>query len=633
MCGIAGFTQFHNKQGDVETLREMGQAILHRGPDDCGEFLEDNIGLCHRRLSIIDLSTAGHQPMHSYNDQYTIVFNGEIYNFLQIREQLIEKGYRFNSHSDTEVLLALYQEYGLDLLQYINGMFAFAIWDKAEECLFLARDRIGKKPLYYYKTEGDILFTSEIKALLTLPQVPKKLRLDAVYDFFAYQYVPDPKSIFEDIYKLEAGHYILHTATKSETVKYWDVSFANVSDDSEQTLKAKLFDIANDCTKKRMLSDVPLGAFLSGGVDSSGVVALMAKNSNTPVTTCSIGFDEEKFNETEFAKIVALQYKTQHHEFTVHQNVADSLELITSFFDEPFADPSLVPTFFVAKLAREKVTVAISGDGGDEVFAGYSKYTVDDIENSLRNKFPNWLRKGVFPAMSRLADKVNVTAFKKASSLLNSLSVDSAMGFYITNSMIKEPQWQQLVRDEVKQTLGDYHPSKLTIDRYNQADGEDHLSKILYTDIKTYLTGGILVKVDRMSMANSLEVRAPLLDYELIEFAARLPSNLKYKNGEKKYLLKEAFKDSLPDDILYRKKMGFSVPLASWLRNELRAICQEKLIRSPSGLKQIFNLDVVTSIWEQHLDGKADNSNVLWSMLMFQMWWDKYMTASRYEKD
>jgi asparagine synthase (glutamine-hydrolysing) len=633
MCGIAGFTQFHNKQGDTETLIEMGQAIFHRGPDDGGEYLEENIGLCHRRLSIIDLSSAAHQPMHSYNEQYTIVFNGEVYNFLPIREQLIEKGYRFHSHSDTEVLLALYQEYGVHLLQHINGMFAFALWDKAKQCLFLARDRIGKKPLYYHKTEGDILFASEIKALLPLPQVPKKLRLDAAYDFFAYQYVPDPKSIFEDIYKLEPGHYILHTKTKSETVKYWDVSFANVSDETEQTLKDKLFEVANDCTKKRMLSDVPLGAFLSGGVDSSGIVALMAKNSNTPVTTCSIGFDEEKFNETEFAKIVALQFKTQHHEFTVHQNVADNLQLITSFFDEPFADPSLIPTYFVAKLAREKVTVAISGDGGDEVFAGYSKYTVDDIENSLRTKFPAWIRKGIFPAMSRLANKFNATAFKKASSLLASLSVDPAMGFYITNSMIKEQQWQQLVRHDVKQILGDYHPSKLTIDKYNEADGEDHLSKILYTDIKTYLAGGILVKVDRMSMANSLEVRAPLLDYELIEFAASLPSNFKYKNGEKKYLLKEAFKDSLPDDILYRKKMGFSVPLASWLRNELRAICHEKLIESPSGLKQIFNLDVVTTLWEQHLDEKADNSNVLWSMLMFQMWWDTYMASSTHEKE
>ena len=633
MCGIAGFTQFHQKQGDKKSLIAMGQAIFHRGPDDGGEYLDDNIGLCHRRLSIIDLSAAGHQPMHSYNDQYTIVFNGEIYNFLPLREQLIEKGYQFNSHSDTEVLLALYQEYGVDLLQYINGMFAFALWDKSEKCLFLARDRIGKKPLYYHQTEGDILFASEIKSLLALPQVPKKLRLDAVHDFFAYQYIPDPKSIFEDIYKLEPGHYIKLTANNSETVKYWDISFAKVSSKSEQNLKAKLLDIANECTQKRMISDVPLGAFLSGGVDSSGIVALMAKNSDTPVTTCSIGFDEKKFNETEFAKIVAHQYKTEHHELTVHNNVADSLELITSFFDEPFADPSLVPTYFVAKLAREKVTVAISGDGGDEIFAGYSKYTVDDIENNLRNKFPTWLRKGLFPSLSRLANKFNYTPFKKASSLLSSLSVDPAMGFYITNSMIKDRQWEQLVRPDIKQSLADYHPSSLTIERYNQADGTDHLSKILYTDIKTYLAGGILVKVDRMSMANSLEVRAPLLDYKLIEFAATIPSNLKYNNGEKKYLLKEAFKDSLPDDILYRKKMGFSVPLASWLKNELRSICQEKLINSPCGLKQIFNLDAVSSLWKEHLDGKADNSNVLWSMLMFQMWWDKYMVESVHEKD
>ncbi len=626
MCGIAGFSQFNQQQGDLSSLQKMGNAIYHRGPDAGGEFLNDKVGLCHRRLSIIDLSEAGNQPMHSSDGKITIVFNGEIYNFQELRAELIDQGHHFKSHTDTEVILALYQRMGVGLLDKINGMFAFALWDNELELLFIARDRIGKKPLYYYQNGQDIIFGSELKALLALPQVPKNIRLDAVYDFFAYQYIPDPKTIFTDVYKLEPGHYLLVDKNGLSKQQYWDVSFAEQSTQTESSLKEKLQNIANECTHKRMISDVPLGAFLSGGVDSSGVVALMAKNSKTPVTTCSIGFDEEKFNETEFAQIVADQYHTEHHELLVHDNVADNLEHIVSFFDEPFADPSLVPTYFVSKLAREKVTVAISGDGGDEVFAGYEKYSVDRIENQLRKKFPSWLRKHVFPTLAGIAGTINATAFRKAESLLTSLSVGPAMGFYISNSQINDKTWEQLVKSDVKDKLAGYHPSKLTIDRYAQADGTDHLSKILYTDMKTYLPGGILVKVDRMSMANSLEVRAPLLDHHVIDFSASIPSKFKIHKGEKKYILKEAFKDYLPKDILYRKKMGFSVPLASWLRNELKSICEDKLLINYSGLKTIFNSDEIAKLWHDHIAEKKDNSTVLWSMLMFQLWWDKYIS-------
>ena len=628
MCGIAGFTQFHGEQGNTENLVSMGLKIIHRGPDAGGEYLNQKVGLCHRRLSIIDLSEAGNQPMQSEDQRYIIVFNGEIYNFLPLKEELIQKGYHFRTHTDTEVLLILYQDLGVDMLHKINGMFAFAIWDNHSHSLFIARDRIGKKPLYYFDHKGDLIFGSELKSLLTMPRVPKKLRLDAVYDFFAYQYVPDPKTIFQNIYKLDPGHYLLATENGIKKKQYWDVSFDTTLEENESELKKRLQGILEAATKRRMIADVPLGAFLSGGVDSSGVVAMMAKNSDSPVTTCSIGFDEKKFNETEFAKIVAEQYKTLHHELKVHEDVAENLLHIVSFFDEPFADPSLVPTYFVSKLAREKVTVAIAGDGGDEVFAGYEKYSIDAVENKLRNKFPLWLRKRVFPALASIAGKFNLVAFQKAKSLLTSLSVDPAMGFYISNSMITDETWQKLATEEVKQKLDGYHPATQTIERYQTADGADHLSRILYTDMKTYLPGGILVKVDRMSMANSLEVRAPILDYELLEFAAKVPSNLKFNQGEKKYLLKEAFKDYLPDDILYRKKMGFSVPLASWLRNELHTICEDKLINNPSGLRQIFNLDHVAKLWQEHNNKKKDHSTVLWSMLMFQIWWDNYMTES-----
>lgn len=635
MCGIAGFSQFHNSFGDQATLKTMGEAIYHRGPDAGREYLEPHIGLSHRRLAIIDLSEAGVQPMHSHDNDYVIAFNGEIYNFLALREELEAKGYPFKTHTDTEVILALYHYEGVELLKKINGMFAFALWDKKQESLFIARDRIGKKPLYYYQKDNDIIFASELKALMTLPDIPREVRLDAVYDFFAYQYIPDPKTIYQDIYKLEPGHYLTINKDGIKKAQYWDISFAHTTNASEGELKAELQERAKACTEQRMVSDVPLGAFLSGGVDSSGVVALMAKiaqeKGDKPITTCSIGFDEEKFDETKFAAMVAEQYQTDHHKLIVQENVEDNLEDIVRFFDEPFADPSLVPTYFVSQLAREKVTVAIAGDGGDEVFAGYEKYAVDHIENKLRTKIPAWIRTKVLPSLSKLAASININLFQRASSLLHSLSVDPAMGFYISNSFIKDAIWQSLINDETKAQLEGYHPAQQTIDYYHQCDGSDHLSRILYTDMKTYLPGGILVKVDRMSMANSLEVRAPILDYTMMEFASSLPSQLKFhvddNKTEKKYLLKEAFKDYLSDDILYRKKMGFSVPLASWLRNELKAITEEKLLNRTQGLCQFFKQEQITKLWHEHKTHKKDNATVLWSMLMFQMWWDNYMSG------
>jgi asparagine synthase (glutamine-hydrolysing) len=629
MCGIAGFTQFNGYMGNQQTLKKMGDSIYHRGPDAGGEYIDDHVGLAHRRLAIIDLSEAGVQPMYSHDKRYIIAFNGEIYNFQELRDALSKEGYPFKTHTDTEVILALYAAHGESMLSMLNGMFAFALWDTTTKRLLVARDRMGKKPLYYLKTDSQFAFASEIKALLTLPDVSREVRLDAVHDFFAYQYVPDPKTIFTDIHKLPPAHYMWVSQEGIQIEQYWDVSFKQTSDKSQVELTKALYDLAAEKTCSRMVSDVPLGAFLSGGIDSSGVVAMMALNSATPVKTCSIGFDEKRFNETEFAKIVADKYNTEHHEFTVHQNVKDNLEEIVGYFDEPFADPSLVPTYFVSQLARSQVTVAIAGDGGDEVFAGYEKYTTDALENKLRERFPEALRKKVFPKLANLFAKSELPLFRKAKSLLTSLSLDPAMGFYITNSMIDDRLWQRLATPETKTKLGAYHPSEVTLENYNKADGNDHLSKILYTDMKTYLPGGILVKVDRMSMAHSLEVRAPLLDKDVVEFSATLPSDLKYRDGEKKFILKEAFKPVLPDDILYRKKMGFSVPLATWLREEIKELTEDYLFSKAQGIQQYFDMDVVKQLWQQHQEEKADHSTVLWSMLMFQMWWFRYIQSQQ----
>lgn len=625
MCGIAGFSRFHVDEGDTTALEAMGNAIYHRGPDAGGTYIDNQIGLCHRRLSILDLSEAGNQPMFSENGELVIVFNGEIYNFLELRESLEAEGFAFKSHTDTEVILALYEKLGIQCLEKLAGMFAFALWDKRKQTLFIARDRLGKKPLYYFAKDQRFAFGSEIKAILTLSDIPKKLRLDAVHDFFAYQYIPDPKSIFEDIHKLPPAHYLQLTADGFTVHEYWDLSFKRVSDAPEPILQNELATLLETVTRQRMISDVPLGAFLSGGVDSSGVVAMMANASATPVKTCTIGFDDERFNEAEFAREIAEQYHTEHHEFMVNQHVADTLEHIAGFFDEPFADPSLVPTYYVSELARKAVTVALAGDGGDEMFAGYEKYTTDELENTLRNKFPRSLRQHVFPSLAHVAGLLPGKIGKKAKSLLTSLSHNPAMGFYITNSMMTDEMWRKLVKSDVAQSLGSYHPSKLTLDTYYKADGPDHLSKVLYTDIKTYLTGGILVKVDRMSMANSLEVRAPILDHRIAEFAARVPSAMKLRNGEKKYLLKRVFSPFIPDSLLNRKKMGFSPPLDEWFRGELNAFSRPYLFQS-KGLKQLFIEANIKEIWQSHQSRKQDHGLVLWSMLMFELWYQKYGT-------
>jgi asparagine synthase (glutamine-hydrolysing) len=625
MCGIAGFLTTKFEQLTTDNLISMGNSIAHRGPDAHGEYLDSYVGLCHRRLSILDLSEAGNQPMFSSDGNIVIVFNGEIYNFLELRKELQIDGEFFASGTDTEVIIKLYEKYGVDCLASLNGMFAFAIWDKIRNRLFIARDRLGKKPLYYYTDDGSFAFGSEIKAILTLPDIKKEIRLDAVHDFFAYQYIPDPKSIFKHIHKLPPAHFMVLENGNIEIKKYWELSFANTNSDSEEVNVKKLRNIIRETTKRRMISDVPLGAFLSGGVDSSGIVATMSTLSDKPIKTCTIAFDNAKYNEAKFAESVAKQYKTEHHELLVHQNVANTLENIVSYFDEPFADPSLVPTFFVSELARKEVTVAIAGDGGDEVFAGYEKYSNDFVENQLRSKFPNWMRASLFPIIARACGLVNFPLFKRARSLLTSLSLSPEMGFYITNSFITDEEWQKLANSEIKDELQGYHPSSYTLEKYHEADGPDHLSKILYTDMKTYLTGGILVKVDRMSMANSLEVRAPLLDKEVIEFAATLASSLKFKDKEKKYILKEAFKPSLNDEILYRKKMGFSVPLAQWFRVEIKDVAQRYLIDEVRGLSSIFNMEQVKHLWAEHQKSTKDHSDLLWSMLMYEMWWQRYM--------
>lgn len=632
MCGIAGFllgTQFAGIEPE-QLLQQMGNAIRHRGPDAASTWWDQGIALVHRRLSIIDLSDAGTQPIHSPCGRYVIVFNGEIYNYQELRQAMEAQGEQFSSQTDTEVLLRLVIREGERALDKLNGMFAFVVWDKTEQSLFAARDRLGKKPLYLYQRGEALAFASEIKAILALPGVQRRIRPDAAKDFFFYQYVPDPKTIFTDIVKLPPGHWLKRDKHGNiQQQRYWQLSFNQQISGSEQQIGDDLRALIDDATRIRLVSDVPLGAFLSGGIDSSAVVGLMAKHSKGQVTTCAIGFDDEKFDEVHFARKVAAQFNTDHHEFTVKESVSANFAQISSYFDEPFADPSYIPTFFVAKLARQAVTVALAGDGGDESFAGYSKYNVDQTEQRLRSMFPKTLRSTVFPPLAGLSAlfgrTFNSIYGRKANSLLRTLALEPDQGFFVTNSFFHPDLWQQLAHGDFARETREYNPATMTRQKYHEAPAEDHLSKVLYTDIHSYLPGDILVKVDRMTMANSLEARAPLLDYRVVEYAASIPSALKLHGQEKKYILKKSLEGFLSDEILYRKKMGFSVPLALWLKTELKHFAEQAFSQTDGALAQLFHLPRIQHLWQQHLQGQHQHTQELWSLLVFSQWWDLYI--------
>jgi asparagine synthase (glutamine-hydrolysing) len=625
MCGIAGFMRVCAPGADASTLRRMGEVIRHRGPDAGGEYLDHLVGLAHRRLSIVDLSPLGNQPMFFGDGRLVIVFNGEIYNFQELRSELEAGGVSFRSHTDTEVILALYLQMGARCLERLNGMFALAIWDTVERTLFLARDRIGKKPLYYYHGGGDRLaFGSEIKSLLQLPGVGRELDPTALADYLKYLFVPAPKTIFRGIHKLLPGHYlVLHPGGEPSITQYWDVEFsAETQFNSAEQAEEALLELMRDATARRMVADVPLGAFLSGGIDSSAVVALMAQASVGAVRTCSIGFTDKRHDETPYAREVATLFGTDHSQYLARENLPETVALMPKFFDEPFADSSALPTYHVSRLARLGVTVALAGDGGDESFAGYQKYAVELKEDLARRLVPRPLLR----ALSFAACGVPETPARKIRSLTGSALSEPARAFYRTNTHIDDELMYRLLSAPLRASLTGYDPGEHTARYWNRMKGADHVSCMLYTDLKTYLPDDILVKVDRMSMANSLEVRAPFLDYRIIEFAARLPSAWKIQGNRKKIILKRAFGQLLPDRILHRQKHGFTVPLDAWFRGELREMGEASLLGS-AALAQYLDLHEVGRVWREHQSGAANHGSVLWSLLMFALWQQEYQPA------
>ena len=622
MCGIAGI--FHAeapKPVDPRRVERMCDALAHRGPDGSGVWTDLGVGLGHRRLSIIDLEGSP-QPMHSADERAVIVFNGEIYNYRELRRELEKSGARFNTQGDTEVILAAWQRWGPDCLARLDGMFAFAIWDRPSRKLFLARDRFGVKPLFMAQlSDGALAFASELKGIMAHPLFKRRLDPLAIDDYLAWGYVPDTRSILSGVEKLQAGHYLLIEQGKPIPAqqRWWDISFAERRKGSESDLSAELLHLLREAVQSRMVADVPLGAFLSGGVDSSSVVALMSEASREPVRTCSIGFDVAALDETSYAQAIADRYSTDHRTRIVGQDDFSEIDALAAMFDEPFADASALPTWRVCQLARENVTVALSGDGADEAFAGYRRQVFHRHEERARSIIPAGARSAVFGSLGRIWPKADWAPRPlRAKATLLALGSDGNEGYARGLSVLTCEQRSALYGDNAKSRLASYRAEDDLVTLMKDAPALSGLDRAQYADLKFWMPGDILTKVDRTSMAVSLEAREPLIDHRLIEFAATLPEKMRVRGKQGKYLLKKSMERYVPHDILYRPKQGFVTPIAAWLRGPLSGTARS--IGRGGALAQIdwFRPEKVAELAEAHIAGRSDNSRVLWQLIMLE---------------
>ncbi len=621
MCGLSGiFDTRGQRPVDGDLLARMNQLQYHRGPDEGGRHIEPGLGLAHRRLSIIDLSS-GQQPMYSEDERLVVVYNGEIYNFPDLMDELRAAGYRFRTHCDTEVILYAWRHWGERCVDHFRGMFAFALWDRDRQTLFLARDRLGVKPLYYaLAPDGRLLFASELKSLLADPSLKREIDPCAVEDYFTFGYVPDPKTIFTGIHKLAPGYTL--TVRRGEALpaphRYWDVAFTNDGPRDEAAAGAELVERLRESVRIRLVSEVPLGAFLSGGVDSSAVVALMAGLSDAPVNTCSISFGDPAYNESAYAAQVAGRYHTNHLVEQVDPDDFSLIDRLATMYDEPFADSSALPTYRVCELARKRVIVALSGDGGDEGLAGYRRYRWHLHEEVMRRTIPHAIRRPLFGLLGRVYPKLDwAPKILRAKATFEALARDTAAGYLHSVSISTDAQRARLFSPRLKSALGGY--TALEVFKAHLPDAPDHpLSRVQYLDYKTYLPGDILTKVDRASMANSLEVRVPILDYQFVEWIASLPPELKLHDGEGKHVFKKAMEPLLPRDILYRRKMGFAVPIGPWFRGPLRSRLREALLGEGLRDSGLFDMRYVERLIDEHQSGRREHSPILWSLLMFE---------------
>ncbi len=622
MCGIVGIWDSRGERHiDGAVLLRMNESQHHRGPDETGTHFAPGLGFGHKRLSIIDLKT-GQQPLFNEDRSVVIVFNGEIYNYQELIPELTALGHVFRTRSDTEVIVHAWEAWGEACVDRLRGMFAFAIWDQGRQTLFLARDRLGVKPLFYAALpDGLWLFGSELKSLLAHGGLKREIDPRSVEDYFALGYVPEPRTIFSSAHKLPPGHTLLLRRGQSapEPRRYWDVRFTGANTVSAEDAQAELIARLKDSVRLRMISEVPLGAFLSGGVDSSAVVAMMAGQSADPVNTCSISFADPAFDEAKYAQQVADQYRTRHFVDRVATDDFDLIDTLAALYDEPYADSSAIPTYRVCQLARRHVTVALSGDGGDESFGGYRRYRLHLNEERMRSALPLGMRQPLFGMLGRLYPKADrAPRFLRAKSTFQALARDSVDAYFHSVSIFRDDMRDALFSPEFKRRLAGYGASEVFHQHARRADTEDPLSLIQYLDLQTYLIGDINTKVDRASMAHALEVREPLMDHPLVEWLASLPANLKLRGGEGKWLLKTAMRPHLPDNILYRPKMGFAVPLARWFRGPLRERVRTALLDGELGRTGFFNRAYLEHLIDAHSAGRRDYSAPLWTLLMFE---------------
>ena len=630
MCGIAGVLYADpNRPPDQAVLKAMGNAIAHRGPDAEGFFIDPGIGLVHRRLSIIDLA-AGDQPIGNEDGSIQVVFNGEIYNFEAIRADLQARGHRFRTRSDTEVLVHLYEEHGERLVDKLRGMFAFALWDRNRRRLLLARDRLGIKPLYVYRDAEKLLFGSELKAILAHPGVPREIDPAAVEDFLAFGMVPGARSIFLEIEKLLPAHTLSIRANDLAATpsRYWRLQFepdeTRGLDDWLEEVRAKL----DESVRAHLIADVPVGAFLSGGLDSSLIVASCAGTAQGPIQTFSIGFREAEFSELPHARRVAESCGTRHVEEVVTADAAALLDDLAHYYDEPFADPSAIPTFLVSKLAARSVKVVLSGDGGDEAFGGYARYAHDLAESRLRRRLPTWLRRSALGPLGRAWPKSDwLPRPLRAKTRLTNLALDPSHAYANTLSICRPPLRRRLMAPALRESLNGHRPERLLWDAHATASPGDDLGGMIAADVASLLPDDYLVKVDRASMAHGLEVRPPLLDHEFLELAARVPSEWKVRDGQTKWLLKQVAHHHLPKEIIYRKKQGFDLPVDDWLRGPLRSRFEGSVLGPRSRVASLIDQREARRAFRAHRSGTGRHGRLLWGLMVLAHWSERYLSS------
>jgi asparagine synthase (glutamine-hydrolysing) len=625
MCAITGMLAADAAATvSASLLRRMNDVQAHRGPDQHGIHIESGVGLGHRRLSIIDLS-GGRQPLFNEDETVVVVYNGEIYNFQDLARELMARGHRFRTHSDTEVIVHAWEEWGAGCVERFRGMFAFALWDRNRQTLFLARDRLGIKPLHYaWLADGSLIFGSELKALKAHPDLPRVLAPEAVEEYFAFGYVPEPRTIYAGVHKLPAGHHLTvrRGGARNQPQQYWDVPFAIDPRIDAATAGDELIERLREAVRLRLIAEVPLGAFLSGGVDSSAVVALMAQimdaQGTGPVNTCSISFGDPAFNESRYAEQVAQRYATAHRTEQLDVERFDLLDTLAGLYDEPYADSSALPTYLVCALARRQVTVALSGDGGDENLAGYKRYQWHLQEQRLRGLLPAAVRRTLFGPLGRAYPPLlGAPRFLRAKATFQALARDAVNGYFNIIAVLDDNLRTGLYSPELKRRLQGYGAVQVLRRHAAASPTEDPLSLVQYLDMKTYLVDDILTKVDRASMAHALEVRVPLLDHELVEWMSSLPPDLKLSGGDGKHLFKSALRAHLPEGLLYRPKMGFAVPLASWFRGPLRERVRTALLGPRLADTGLLDRRSLVSLLDTHDSGRRDQSAALWSVLMF----------------